>query len=403
MSNTTLNVSEDLARARIIEPQGDGLGKMYINSVAVTTKGTWLVSFTRGDNVGDAFVPERIFLRRSEDRGLTWQPRQLVYDGKYLGARQAEMGQLLVVPDTNRVYQFSINHSGVRFGEAVFTYSDDDGRTWLGPEGPGSVYHVKVPPYELAPAGRSNHFMAKGIVMSNGEFILPMAVATDPEEMGEIQADAVFMISDNILTEGDPERLHFDFCPRGPRGIVVPKREGSSESLAQEPHVVQLSDERLFCTMRTGLGCIYFSTSSDFGRTWAPARPLRHENGRPILHPNAPCPLIKLSNGNYLLFHHNNKGDVFGSQSVYDFQKNRRPVYVCRAREDLSNPEQPLLFSDSKFLCDSDGVASKGQMKTTEMSCYAGIIEDERGVFYIGSNKWARIEVRRIPDELVSE
>ena len=390
----------------IIEPAGTTtLPKMYVNSVCVTGKGTWLVSFTRADKQipEGPYIPERVFVRRSEDRGATWQNRILVYDGRDSGAQQAEMGQLVAAPHLNRVYQFSVRHSGNRFGKLVFTYSDDDGCTWLGPQGPNSAFDINIPTYALTPKGDGNHLMARGIILENGKYLLPMTIATDPPTLDSIEAEVIFLVSDNLFTERNPSKLRFMFYPRAAHGIRVPLDSNATRSLAQEPHMVQLRDGRLMCTMRTGNGCIYYSVSVDSGQTWTPAQPLRYvPGGERILHPNAPCLLVRLRDGRFLLFHHNNDGKVFGSKNVFDFRKNRRPVYLCVGRELLHGPDQPMIFTPSRFLHDSDGVPA-GHMGTTELSCYSGVIEDDRGVFFIYSNKWSQIEALRIPPAILDD
>lgn len=394
----------DVSNPVVVESQGEGLkSKLYINSVTVSAKGTWLVSFTRAEEIPDGtFIHEKVYIRRSIDKGKTWQERIDVYDGRLEGVRQAEMGQLVVVPHSNRIYQFSIKHTGVRFGKMVYTYSDDDGITWVGPNGRNSSYEIAVPGYTVAPNGDSCHLMAKGITLSNGEYMLPFAVATDPEELGSIQAEVVFMVCDNMFYESDPSKLNFKFLPEDGSGITVALADGEG-SLAQEPHVVQLNDCRLFCTMRTGVGRIYYSVSADLGRSWNKSEPLRYnDRGPEILHPNAPCPLIRLSDGRYLLFHHNNDGTAFGGEDSFSYHVNRRPIYVSVGREVL-DAEQPLMFTGSRFLTDSDGIVSKNFMETTEISCYSGIIEDDGNVYYFYGNKWLRVEMVKLPASILGD
>ncbi|HBG28839.1 MAG: hypothetical protein A2Y10_03655 [Planctomycetes bacterium GWF2_41_51] len=391
----------------IVEHAGtDTIPKIYLGSAAVTEAGTWLVSFSRADEDRHGkIIPERVFVTRSTDQGQTWQPRHLVYDGKDKGARQAEMGQLIPVPGKSRIYMVSIRHTGFRFGRLVYTYSNDDGCTWLGPNGPNSAYDINVPPYTYAPKGDGNHLMSKGIFMSNGEYMLPFSIATDPEQLDEIESEAVFMICDNLLTEDNPAKLNFKFYPAGKSGVRVPKANNANASLAQEPHVVEMSNGTLMCTLRTGRGCIYYCTSNDFGRNWTEAKPLGFaEGGNQIPHPNAPCPFYRLRNGKYVLFHHNNNGSIHGADNVFDFRKNRRPLFICIGRElpHCKTGTQPIMFTSPRFVRDSDGTP-ESILRTTEISCYAGIIEDERGVFFIHSNKWARLEAFKIPYNLLDD
>ena len=145
--------------------------KQYINSFCVTRKGTWIVSVTSGE-IGEA----KVYVRRSEDQGRTWsEDRILVYSPRIderLGNREdydCEMGQLFPVPDpigetgTHRIYQFSIVRNirkGTRFGKLVYTYSEDDGETWLGPHGANSCYDLKSPVYDTVGHAWGWHLMA---------------------------------------------------------------------------------------------------------------------------------------------------------------------------------------------------------------------------------------------------
>ena len=170
--------------------------------------------------------------------------------------------------------------------------SHDDGRTWQGPSGPGSLYELKTPAYKLSPIGDGWHLMAPGITLSTGEWLLPMNISTDPLPLSEIRSELVFGFSKNVFTVKDPADVAFDFFPSPPYGVHVEREATPGESLGQEPQVVELSDGRLFCACRTGNGCLYYTVSSDHGRTWAKGQPLLYkEGGARMLHPNAACPL----------------------------------------------------------------------------------------------------------------
>jgi hypothetical protein len=85
--------------------------------------------------------------------------------------KNIEMGQLFPVPQPidgkRRIYQFHIRHTHVdtRFGEIKYTISHDDGRTWEGPNGSGSLYDLSTPTYELSPNSDGWHLMAPGLLM----------------------------------------------------------------------------------------------------------------------------------------------------------------------------------------------------------------------------------------------
>lgn len=372
--------------------------KVYINSVCRTQRGSWLVSFTFGKEGPDHAVG----LRRSTDRGRTWDPRVVVYDpgGEPF---DSEMGQLLPVPRrlgparVERIYQFHIvkdTTKGVRFGRLVFTLSEDDGRTWRGPDGPGSVYEVKPPPYALAPGGYGWHLMAPGLSMSNGEWLLPMNVSTDPKALADIRSELVFLVSSNILTEPDPTRLRFDFHPAPPHGVTAPLNSDPAQSLAQEPQVVELSGRRLLCVMRTGNGCVNYTVSTDFGRTWRnPSQPLRqHDNGPLILNPNCPVPLARLSGNRYALLHCNNDGTAHGARTPFEHLVNRNPVYVSIGTETRGGT-QPLRFAAPRLLCHINGY--KPHVRWRDLT-YGALLEDNGEVFHFYNAVWQDVLVNRV-------
>jgi hypothetical protein len=236
-------------------------------------QGSWLISVTTGKVFGtwEHFT----YTRRIADRGRTWEPRVKVCDGKALGVHMdCEMGQRLAVlaplgnKQLTRNYQFHIIKDAsraTRFGSLAYTYSEDDGRTWLGPAGPNSVYLIDASAYALAPAKDGWHLMAPGLIMSNGEWLLPIAVSTDPRRLADIRAELVCMTSPNNLYETDPAALVFEFWPAPPHGLRVPLEAAPGESLGHEPQVVELATpEHLMCVARTGNGYIAYSTSTDY-------------------------------------------------------------------------------------------------------------------------------------------
>jgi hypothetical protein len=143
--------------------------KQYINSFCVTPRGTWIISVTSG-KIGEA----KVYVRRSEDQGKTWSPQRItVYDPDrdpgldHAERYDCEMGQLYAVPQpiggVQRIYQLSIVRNvleGTRFGRLVYTVSEDDGRTWFGAGGPGTVFELDSPVYTLLGHNHGWHLMA---------------------------------------------------------------------------------------------------------------------------------------------------------------------------------------------------------------------------------------------------
>lgn len=377
--------------------------KQYINSVCVTAAGTWLISVTSGSPTGHF-----TYTRRSTDHGRTWESRVLAYDAKDAGAHfDAEMGQLLALPrppssgGTHHIYQFHVlrdTRAGTRFGRLVFTISKDDGRTWTGPNGANSAYPVETPAYALAPGRNGWHLMAPPVVLSTGEMLLPLNVSTDPPALQDIRSELVFAFSRNIFTEPDPTKLAFEFHPRPPHGVKALLRSDPTSSLAQEPQVVELSDGRLMCVMRTGNGSIYYTVSGDHGRSWRPAEPLRDRPGGEIFrHPNAPCPFTRLTGGRYALLFCDNDGTAFGGRDPFDHLRNRQPVFLAIGRELAPSAGQPLAFSKPRLLCGIDGF--RPDVAWRDLT-YGFLLEYDGGFYHFYNAVWQSVQVNRVDPAL---
>jgi len=381
--------------------------KQYLNSFAVSQKGTWLISVTSG-GVGYA----KVYVKRSEDKGKTWSRDRIpIYDprqDKTLERRKdfdCEMGQLFSVPKPiggdkgHRIYQFSIVRDikkGSRFGKLIYTISEDDGRTWVGPSGPGTYWDVDSPIYDLVDHTWGWHLMAPPRITSDGLMILPMNASTDPPSLRAIRCEPVYMTSKNIMTEPDPGKVEFTFNPPPPHGLHVPIEGKPGESHGMEAQVVELSDGRLFSPMRTANGSTYFTTSGDGGKTWTKARPLRRDDDGPLLlNPNCANPLTKLSNGTYALLHCNNDGNVYGVNDVFRHHVVRHPVYVSVGVENEPGSKQPIRWSGPRLMTTLEDYvpAHRGGWKDLTY----GYLHEEDGRFYHFYNAmWDRIQVNEI-------
>jgi hypothetical protein len=319
-----------------------------------------------------------------------------------------EMGQLYAVPEpiggVERIYQISIVRNvleGTRFGRLVYTVSEDDGRTWFGAGGQGTVFELDSPVYALIGHNHGWHLMAPPRQMSNGRVYLPMNASTDPRKLADIRCEVVFARSRNILTEKDPAKLSFNWSPPPPHGIRVPLAGHPGESHGMEAQIVELSDHRLFTVMRTGNGCVYYSTSGDFGDTWSDPEPLlRDDGGDRVLNPNCACPLTKLSGGRYALLHCNNDGRVRGAKSVFAASMVRHPIYVSVGVENKPGKKQPIRWSAPRLLTTLEGYQPKFGSKSGDLTY--GLLHEEDGQYYHFYNaRWESIQVNRIDPALL--
>jgi len=110
----------------------------------------------------------------------------------------------------------------------------------------------------------------------------------DVESWTQIESVVEFMRFENVDTDPQVKDLKVTYSGWGDRALRVPHFIYPELSIAQEPSIVRLPDQRLFSVMRTNSGFIWYSVSADDGRTWTNTRPLlRRDFGQPILEPVA--------------------------------------------------------------------------------------------------------------------
>ena len=327
--------------------------------------GSLMTVWTQSTNEGAG--DHRIMFSGSADEGETWQrPRKLAGPGEPGECPIASWGFPLV-SRSGRIYVIYNRYRGVAdvgptiTGSMDCRYSDDLGSTWS--------------EEATIPMDRSPHDHPDSAVPSNWiVWQLPLrdlegkwftgftrwvsaAVRTPPHNGSWTSMESVveFMRFQNIDADPPPVDLHIAWSASGEDALRVPHYTNPLLSMAQEPSLVRLPDDRLFCVMRTMTGYIWYSVSSDDGRSWCSPRPLlRRDRGAPILQPAFCCPIYEIEPGEYLLLHHNNDGRLEGCEPE-DTMVNRRPAYIARG-EYRRGAEQPLWFSDSRVLMDNDGV-----------------------------------------------
>jgi hypothetical protein len=181
------------------------------------------------------------------------------------------------------------------------------------------------------------------------------------ESWTQIESVVEFMRFENVDDDPDPRDLQVRYSGWGDQALRVPYFRDPLLSVSQEPSIVRLPDDRLFCTMRTNSGYIWYSVSDDDGETWCNPRPLlRKDFGQPILQPVACCPIYQLPDGRYVLLHHNNRGDIETHPEATNGP--RRPAFVALG-EFRPGADQPVWFSESKQLMDNNGFCMDGRRK----------------------------------------
>ena len=385
--------------------------------VTKTPGGAWLAIWTQAADEGE--INQSVVSSRSIDRGKTWtEPivvagpaetidKTVIAPDKSKGdwrtpdtneqegrrhAGIASWGFPIVVPELSRIYCFYCQNDGIaeyRYdlcGMLRGKWSDDDGATW-------SAKTVELPIRRTVLDHPDERFPVNWIVFqvpyvtAQKEVIAPFTRWAARASAFANGSECWFLRFDNILTEPDPYKLRTTTLPDGRHGLRVPHFEDTANTFAEEPSMVELSDGRFYCVMRTSVGYIAFSISNDRGHTWSTPAPLYRDNENELmLNPVVPAPIYQLNDGRYVLLYYHNNGDAHGGYfpcGYACFRTNRYPAYISLGLEDPGNTFQPIRFGPPKVFINSDGHAL-GPAARTDDATYPSLLQDgtDRILFY---------------------
>ena len=313
----------------------------------------------------------RIVFSRSEDEGGTWSPPVLVAGPRDRDdpAHMASWG-FPMVSRSGRIYAIYNQNRGVKgwilfhTGTMAGTYSDDGGRTWAEPQEipmPRSPYddpEGEIPP-EWIVWQRPMRDLAGGYFAGYSHWLHPsVAHLKEIDDWTQIESVVEFMRFENVDEDPEPSDLSIRFSAWGEQALRVPHRDVPHLSVVQEPSIVRLPDQRLFCVMRTCTGYIWWSQSSDDGENWCSPRPLLNRDfGWPLQNPVGPDPIYRLSDGRYIILYHNNRGGkaAGGTSDAVP----REPLYLSLGEFRLG-ADQPVWFSDPKLFMATGGTGVDG-------------------------------------------
>ena len=325
---------------------------------------------------------------RSEDEGLTWSAPEVIAGPKDESDPTPMTNWAFpMVSEAGRIYVLWNQGQGVRgwiefhTGTMSGMYSDDCGRTWSAPQDipmpkspyddpegktPGEWIVWQVPERD----SQGHHFVGYTRWVNRA-----VAGLEETADWTEIESVCEFMRFVNLDERPEPRDLDVRYSAWGDRALRVPHRLHPHVSVAQEPSLVRLPDERLFCAMRTCTGYLWWSQSEDDGQTWTNPRPLLyHDHGRPLLNPVGSAPIYRLSDGRYVIFYHNNRGgrDLGGINDATP----REPLYLS-VGEYRPSADQPLWFSPPRLFMATQGIGrdnvkrEPGQAQSGSLSMYS--------------------------------
>lgn len=344
-------------------------------------KAVWTRAFARkGKDQPPGHVNHTCFAK-SPDGGKTWTEPKII-----AGPKTPDDSTLMtswafpLVSKSGRIYVVWNQNKGVR-GHILFhtggmagIHSDDDGETWSEPQ------EVEMPlsPYDDPTGEVPSEWIVWQMPMrdlTGGWFVgysrwlnpKKSRPLPNPRCLGWTWLESVveFMRFPNVDADPEARDLAVKYSAWGEDALRVPHWIDPLRTVAQEPSLVRLPDDRLFCVFRTNTGYIWYSLSADDGETWTNPQPLlRRDKGDPILQPVGCCPIYPLSDGRCALLHHNNRGwvepEVTEKGEVEKTSHPRRPAYLALA-EFRSDACQPLWFSESKQFLDNGGFTPTGE------------------------------------------
>lgn len=333
----------------------------------------------RGDN--------RVVLARSAD-GVHWSaPCRIAGTPPGTAEPQASWG-FPVVAASGRIYCFYTREvdrwdAGRQLsGTMGCHYSDDNGHTWTR----GADVPMPRSRYDHPDPTMPKNWIVwqKPIRDRLGKwfvgYTLTSSAAHMPPNSGWWHWDShsYFLRFENLDEGPAPEDLQVIWLPEEDAGLAVPIPVRPELSAAQEPSVVLLPDGRLFTTMRTFTGYVYYAVSADDGAHWSQPQMLRdRDGGEGVRHPLSCCPIYDLGEGRYFLLFHNNTGRRHGhDQLELQWKVNhldylRNPTYFA-VGEFRPRAQQPVWFSEPVKLFDTEDV-HYGPKGTAEVATYTSL------------------------------
>ncbi len=288
-----------------------------------------------------------IVMSKSYDYGNTWSTPKFLLGSRSIDGSdepQASWG-FPIVSRSGRIYLFyfreiigEVDTSRQLTAKFSAIYSDDCGETWSESR--------DIP---LA----KTRYDKKADIQDNIVFQLPMRCADGVYIAGftkyvsktcssdiKNSTRVYFFRFENIDDDPEIEFLNVKILPENDgEGIFIDLPSGKKGRI-EEPAFVNLPDGRIFCSMRTNLGTINYSVSSDFGKSWTDPEPLCFSDHSVFVHPLSPCPIWEIGEGRYMQLYH---GCVDAKRPYFP----RNPIRIAIGRFDPL-AKQPIVFDKSE-------------------------------------------------------
>ena len=330
------------------------------------------------------FGNNRILIARTED-GVHWSEPQFIVGAQSVADMQSSWGMPMYTK-SGRLYIFFLQETDhqdlprVKSGDLALMYSDDNGHTWS----EMGIAPLPRSRYDHPDPSRAKNWWSfqAPIRDKDGKFICGFTIDTSPAVKPDDlpyphkEARAAFITFENLDEDPEPCDVRVTIAPND--GLEVPDKLYPQNSVAQEAAPVLLPDGRLFATMRTMSGYIYYTVRDENG--WREAQPLIGWDGDPVPHPLGPCPIYGLKDGSYICLTNNNPGKRLGFD-VFAEDADPQALSVCRGPLYLMggvfDPDgvQPIRFGKPVMFADTDTVAVGQRKKCCTAPTYTAVTQ----------------------------
>ena len=272
-------VSAPYLDAEIIHRARDAKRGLYEIRGTVTPEGDYLVMFPDGGHYGGAGKRGEgkvndMLAYRSSDKGKTWEGPTVAFDIDY-----NQHGFIPFIPKgSERIYAFGTQpiwdmyepetHGLSENAPIGYRYSDDDGRTW-------SEVRIIRPKNDPDFRGMSVMRMTE---TDSGTWLL-----------GSHEADWSYIpiMTRQYLLRSEDQGGTWELLPGQRHGGWYAKGFNRMD----EGRPINLGSGNVFFMTRTATGHLWGAWSEDDGKSWTYPKPT------PLIHPDAPPMLFKLSDG----------------------------------------------------------------------------------------------------------
>ena len=333
-ANASAEVKNDVFVATAAHP------RYSEGSVLPLADGSLLFANTEFDETTSDFAKARIVARRSADGGRSWSEPAVLQDNvgrmnvmsvtlrRFRTQQRATVGMFYLVKN---------GHGDLRVHMRI---SADDGRTF----GESRVV-TNAPGYHVMNNDRVTE-------LSDGRLLCPVAWAKDVERDGHFTSFCYW--SDD---EGQA-------WATGTSRVDVPQRG------AMEPEVLELDDGRVLMIVRTQLGEIYASYSTDRGESWSEAKPWG------VKSPESPATLRRIPSTGDLLLVWNPTVDAKAGHGG-----RRTPLVAAVSRDEGTTWGEPQVLEES----------AKHEFAYTSVAFQEGNVLLS---YYVAENSTGRISTR---------